>query len=165
MKEKINISIKNHFISLKWLLIYLVVLIIILLYFYVKTDFDGILVFAFFSLFQIVPSIYLHFMYFNIDKNKLVEFNDDEIKLTIKNQVYIYKTEEIDKIIIFKSANMDKYGIPFMVFENYYFTKIMLKSKSNFILTSLLDNRIEEKLKKIKNVKFEREKGFSFFKF
>lgn len=154
----------NQLKALSWLFFYILIFIVIVSYFVIKDGIDGIFIFIFFFLFQIIPTIYIHVKYYYTDKNKSVEINYNKIKVNSFKTVTIYNDFDIQKIIIYKSANMDSFGIPLMVFENYYFAKIILKNETHFEMTCLLDPEIELKLKKLEKVKFERVKGFSFMR-
>jgi len=157
-----KISLINQLKSLSWLFFFLLIIISVISYFVIKNGTNGIFIFLFLSLFQIIPTIYIHVKYYFTDKNKSIVINYNKIEVNLYKTVTIYNDFDIQKIIIYKSANMDSFGIPLMVFENYYYAKIILKNGTNFELTCLIDPEIEQRLKKLENVKFERVKGFSF---
>ena len=70
---------------------------------------------------------------------------------------------DISKVVICKSANLDKWGVPYTTFESFRLARVYLKSGQVFILTNLLEHDIEKPLRELQGVKFERRKGLSFF--
>jgi len=161
MENKIQITFKNHLISLVWLFLYFCLTVIFLIYFYVKDGSDGLFVILILSIPQLLPTIYLHLKYYYINRYDICFIYEDRleiINLTIRNT---YFADDISKIVIHKSANKD--GIPILTCSTYYFVKVILKKGDSIILTSLLDNRIEEKLKIIKGIAFSTVNGLSYF--
>ncbi len=161
MKYITQITFKNHLISLAWLFVYLFLTIMVVIYLNTNFGSDGLFIMWISLLPQLLPTIYLHLKYYYINKSETCLIYEDRleiVKSTIKNT---YLADDISKIVICKSANKD--GIPILTSEGYYYAKVILKMGDSIILTSLLDNRIEEKLKIIKGVDFSTVNGFSYF--
>lgn len=112
---------------------------------------------------QFIFTIYLHIVYYL--KNKGEEFIIEKDKIVrIKNSTEcVFNSSDIKKIVICKSANMDKWGIPYTTFESFRVARIYLNDGTSFILTNLLAYDLEKPLRTLQGVKFERRKGFSFF--
>lgn len=161
MKNKIQITFKNHLVSLKWLLLYIFISLILVLYFYIEGGNDGLLILLIMALAQILPTIYIHLKFYFKNKSDICNIYEDRLEITSSNKNNSYFVEDISKIVVYKSGNRD--GIPFLTCENYYYVKVFLKNGNSIVLTSLLDNRIEDKLKIIKGITFSTNKGFASF--
>lgn len=118
----------------------------------------ALLIFGIFFLVDAIPAIYLHIEYLSKNIGEQYEINSDSIIRYRNNQSQIYYDEDIDKVIIYKSASMDKGGIPFLAVESYCYARIVLKSGDDMIFTRLLYPDIEKAVKKLHGVKFERRK-------
>jgi hypothetical protein len=108
-------------------------------------------------------TIYLHIKYFLKNKNEEYIIHSDRIIRIKKSKESIFNSSDIKKIVICKSANMDKWGIPYTTFESFRVARIYLNDGTGFILTNLLAYDLEKPLRALQGVKFERRKGFSFF--
>jgi hypothetical protein len=161
MENKIQITFKNHLRALKWLFFYILLSLILMIYFYIESGSDGLFIIMIIALPQIIPTIYLHSKYYCKNKSDICFIYEDKLEVINSNTKKTYFVDDISEIVIYKSANKD--GIPFLTFESYYFTNIFFKNGNSLALTSLLDNKIEEKLKKIKGVPFNTVNGFSYF--
>ncbi|MBS1535792.1 MAG: hypothetical protein JST78_12000 [Bacteroidetes bacterium] len=128
-----------------------------------KNQNSGISIFFVLIIINFVFTFYLTIVYSlkNINEEFLIE--KDKIIRIKKGVIETFNSADISKIVICKSANQDKWGIPYTTFETFRLAKIYLKSGEIIILTNLLEYDIEKPLKRIENVKFERRKGFSFF--
>ncbi|WP_462249331.1 hypothetical protein [Ekhidna sp.] len=123
-------------------------------------DLEGTLVgFGLFSLF-IIPSFYLHLEYWITNYGQVVEIENHSLKITKKGVSNNYQFSEIKKVIVYKSASLDKGGIPFSTMEYYNYARIILKSGEEIILTCLLSPRIDKITDQITGVAKERKRGF-----
>jgi hypothetical protein len=161
MGNKIQITFKNHLISLKWLFFYILLSLIFLIYFYIEGGSDGLFILLIMALPQILPTIYVHLKFYFKNKSDICNIYENRFEITSSNIKNTYFVDDISKIVVYKSGNRD--GITFLTFENYYYVKVFLKNGNSLTLTSLLDNRIEDKLKIIKGVTFSTIKGFASF--
>ncbi|MCF3107862.1 hypothetical protein LL912_03635 [Niabella sp. CC-SYL272] len=83
----------------------------------------------------------------------ILEANDIVIKNRDKEMIAY---NDIESIIIYKSANMDN-GIPIMGFEYYYFARIVTKQQKQIDITCLVSRNIDKLLKShVSGVFFER---------
>lgn len=134
------------------------------IYLYFKHgDTNGFIVFYVFIAIQLFFTCYVHIKYYIQNKGEEFIIESDRIERIKANQKEIFLASEIKKIVICKSANMDKWGIPYSTFESFRLARVYLNDGSNFIMTNLLEYDIEKPLSLLKNVTFERRKGFSFF--
>lgn len=161
MKLKINFI--NHIKNWRDFVLQLIIFSAIMIFLYYKNGYSGLFIFLIYLGVDFIFTFYLHIAYylknrgeeFLIEHNRIVRIKD--------NKQEIFYSEDIKKIVICKSANQDKWGIPYTTFETFRLARIFLKNGEVMILTNLLEYDIEEPLKILKNVKFERRKGFSFF--
>lgn len=159
----LKITLKKHI--KEWYDFFLMILIflIIMTFFYLKNGADYLFVFYVGLGIQLIPTAYLHIMYYLENKGEEYCIKKDKI-IRIKNQKKeIYNSNDIKRIVICKSASQEGWGIPYTTFETFRLAKVYLKNGNNFIITNLLEYDIEKPLKILQNVKFERRKGFSFF--
>jgi hypothetical protein len=110
-----------------------------------------------------VPIYFLHSAYYKENKAMVVRIDADGITIEKSNNIQRFPRENIQTIIVSKSAAMDKGGLPMTPFEYYFYAKIILKEGHSFYLTSLLDRKIDEKLTKLEGITFTREKGIFAF--
>lgn len=161
-------SMKINFISQlhNWSSFFLQIIILVPFasYSYYKYKIDMVLYpFYIFLAIQFSFTLYLHIAYYL--KNRREEFiiEDDKIVKIKNGKEEIFHSSDIKKIVICKSANMDKWGIPYTTFESFRIARVYLNDGTNFIMTNLLEYDLERPLQLLKGVKFERRKGFSFF--
>jgi hypothetical protein len=126
-------------------------------------NYNGVWVFIVFIGIQFAFTCYLSIKYYNLNKNEVYIIRPDSITLTKYSKTEVFSTQEIKKIVVCKSANMDSFGMPFSTFERFRLVKVYLNNGRILILTNLLEYDIEEPLKILENVKLERRMGFSFF--
>jgi hypothetical protein len=126
-------------------------------------NYNGIWVFIVFFLIQFAFTSYLSIKYFYLNKNEVYIIRPDSITLTKYSKTEVFSTQDINKIVVCKSANMDSFGMPFSTFERFRLIKVYINNGRVLILTNLLEYDIEEPLKILENVKLERRMGFSFF--
>jgi hypothetical protein len=71
----------------------------------------------------------------------------------------IYRSKDIEKIIVFLSPALYKNSnMFFLAIEGYHYTVVKLKSGEELVLTCLLAPRIDQSLKQLKGVFFEKRK-------
>lgn len=149
---------KTHFKVLNFPLIVLI-MILGACYFLLETNnniLTGALAFFFITT---IPAIYLHWRYFWTNANQVIEINDIELKIRTKNIETSHNLSDFKKVIINKSASLDKGGIPMSALEYYYFIKIISKEKEEIIITCLMHENIEAILTFLKGVPIERKKN------
>ena len=108
-------------------------------------------------------TLYLHIVYYLKNKGQEFIIGEERIERIKNEKKEVFHSSDMKKIIICKSANMDKWGIPYTTFESFRVARVYLNDGTNFVMTNLLEYDLEKPLNILKNVKFERRKGFSFF--
>jgi hypothetical protein len=142
-----------------------IVLVIMLFTYLCYASFDIFIVRAF-AVGLIVfglPIYFLHSEHYQANKGMVVEVDSEGITIAKGGVVEKFPKDNIKTIVVFKSAAMDKGGMPMTPFEYYFYAKIVLKEGKSFYLTSMLDRKIDEKLKILEDVPFVREKGLFAF--
>jgi hypothetical protein len=159
LEPNIKSLIKNWSPFLKLILIFAVVII----WFYYQNELKGLFIFYIFILIQFLFTAYLSVRYYYLNKGEIFTISNDGITKVKNNISNTYETDDIKKIVICKSANMDARGIPYTTFEEFRLARVYLKNGNNFTMTNILEHDIEQPLSILKDVQFERRKGFSFF--
>jgi len=113
-----------------------------------------------FCLFFTIPAIYLHIEYSIANFGDKLEIDEEWIKVIRKGIVKKYNRSNLSRIIIYKSASLDKWGIPFSQMEYYRFARIITTNGEEIIITCLLCLNIDEELQKFSDVPTERRKFF-----
>lgn len=162
MTLKINLKSQKK----NWEDFFLQILILIpfAFYSYYKYKINMVLYpFYVFILIQFIFTIYLHIVYYLKNKGEEFIIEKDKIVRVKNSKESVFNSSDIKKIVICKSANMDKWGIPYTTFESFRVARVYLNNGNVFILTNLLAYDLEKPLRTLQGVKFERRKGFSFF--
>lgn len=149
-----------------WYDFFVLVLMLFFGAFYAYYEYRIILVlypFFFIAFVQFSFTFYLHLTYYVKNKGEAFLIQHDRIERIKNRKTEIFFAEDIAKIVICKSANLDKWGIPYTTFECFRLARVYLKSGQVFILTNLLEHDIEKPLGVLRGVRFERRKGLSFF--
>ena len=103
--------------------------------------------------------MYLHIEYYLKNRGQHLEILEDEVILYDRNgQVRRYQNKELQKVILYKSASLDKGGIPLTPIESYHYAHIVPKQGEEIIITCLMATDVEEAIKQIKWVPYERKK-------
>jgi hypothetical protein len=152
-----GIEFKNHLKALAFLLITTILILAGGIYF--KLNSEAILFgFVFYSIF-FLPSLYLHIEYYLKNRGQRLEVLENEIILHDRNgQVRRYANQDLQKIVLYKSASLDQGGIPLTPIESYHYARIIPKQGEEIILTCLMAPNVEEAIKQIKWVSYERKK-------
>ncbi|MEY4963521.1 MAG: hypothetical protein RLZZ323_840 [Bacteroidota bacterium] len=159
---KINIKSQLH----NWYDFFLQTILFVPLCLYLYNRYgntSGFIVFYIFLLIQFTFTFYLHLVYYLKNKGEIFNIQEDRIERVKNGQKEVFHSADIKKIVICKSANMDKWGIPYTTFERFRLVRVYLNDGRYFIMTNLLEYDLEKPLQTLKGVKFERRKGFSFF--
>ena len=156
-RKILEISPYTHYKSLSSLLLLLVVFIIIIAW-----EEFSIVAFACFSVMFLIdafPSFYLHIEYWLENKDEEYEILSNEIVQRKKGLENRYSSDEIEKIIFFLSPTFYKNSnVTLLTMDRYFYAEIVLKSGEQIIMTRLLSGKLQEDLKQIKGVLFERRK-------
>lgn len=160
LKVNLNSQLKN------WNDFFLQTLLFIPLCIYLYNkygDTNGFIVFYVFIAIQLFFTSYVHIKYYLKNRGEEFLIENDRIEKFKNGKVEIFHSTDIKKIVVCKSANMDKWGIPYTTFESFRVARVYLNDGTNFIMTNLLEYDLEKPLQILQGVKFERRKGFSFF--
>ncbi|WGK95145.1 MULTISPECIES: hypothetical protein [Flavobacterium] len=162
--KNIKINLKSQLYNWYDFFLQTILFIPLCLYLYNKySSTSGFIVFYIFLLIQFSFTFYLHLVYYLKNKGENFSIKEDKIERVKNGQKEVFYSADIKKIVICKSANMDKWGIPYTTFESFRVARVYLKDGRSFIMTNLLEYDLEKPLQILKGVKFERRKGFSFF--
>ncbi len=89
----------------------------------------------------------------------VAEIIPDRIRLVKDGEETLIASSEIKDIVVYKSASMDKGGIPITPMEAYFFVRIFTIDNNQYELTCLMDTNIDQSIKAVQEVKIFREKG------
>lgn len=133
-------------------------LMLVTLYF-LEFNADALIVFGTIWLIYTVPVVYLHLEYFSRNKDEEYEIRDNEIVYRKLGEEILYKSQDIEKIIIYLSPSLYKNSnFHLLAIESYHFAEVRLKTGKKLVLTCLLAPRIDKELKQIKGVLIEKRK-------
>jgi hypothetical protein len=153
----LKITTYNQLTALKFHLIGTVIMAVTL--YLLRLDHAAIMIFSLFWLAYFVPAIYLHLEYYFKNYGQRLEISEHGMILYDRNgEVRSYSTTDLDKIVIYKSASLDKKGIPLTPMEFYHYALIVPKKGTEITLTCLMAPNVEQVLRVIKGVSFERKK-------
>jgi hypothetical protein len=126
-------------------------------------NFDRIFLLVFFSIWVLytLPTLYLHFRYFLINKGQEIIIMNDELVLKYNNRedFRIFAKQEIEKIVLCRSASLDKGGVPLSSIETYQYVRIFLNTGYVINITNLMTPYLDDVLNQFKGVCFVRKKG------
>lgn len=161
--KSIKINFKSQLQNWNDFFLQIIVFLPVYLFTLFKYDGNGFIFLNGFLIIQFTFTLYVHLSYYlkNRGEEFIIEF--DRIERIKNGKRLIFHSIDIKKIVICKSANMDKWGIPYTTFESFRIARVYLNDGTNFILTNLLEYDLEKPLQILQGVKFERRKGFSFF--
>lgn len=152
-----KIDFVNHWKALDFFIVSSIILIIGCVC--VGWNSEGVLFVLVFYTTLSLPSFYLHLEYYLKNQGQRLEILENEVLLYEKNgQVRRYSNQDLQKIILYKSASLDKGGIPLTPLESYHYARIIPKRGEDIILTCLMASNVEEAVKQIKWVSFEHKK-------
>lgn len=106
-----------------------------------------------------LPVIYLHFEYYLANRGQKIIIENEELSVfTRRGNVYRIRFTELNKVILYKSASMDKGGIPLTPIEPYHYIRIFTKSEKQIIVTCLMYPKLEEIIDQLKGIQRIRKK-------
>jgi len=156
LMETYSIKIINHIKVSSFL--WQTTLLIFLVGYFLKFDLDTfVVVFAFSGIFT-VPAIYLHIEYLIKNNGCSIELESDKLTFTRGSESVDYKFVDMDKVILYKSASLDKGGIPLSPIEAYHYARVITKSNEELIITCLIAPKVDVLIKHLTGVKFARKK-------
>lgn len=158
---KLQISFWNHLQALKFHLIGTFLMLVAL--YLLKFDSLFLIVFLITWVLYTLPTLYLHFKYYLINRRQEIIITNDEIiiKYNNKEDSHILKKTEIENIVLCRSASMDKGGIPLSSIETYQYINIISKTGTVIIITNLMTAYLDDVLNQFQGIRFSRIKGLS----
>ncbi|WP_344979862.1 hypothetical protein [Compostibacter hankyongensis] len=151
-------NLTNHIIVFGF--IWSAALMVGLGWYYFRFDTDYIFVMGIFYFIFILPAIYLHIEYYLENRGEEIEIRPNAMTIRRKGVERTFQINELDKIILYKSANLDKFSIPLSAMEYYRYLRIITKGGEQIIVTCLMTRNLEEVIRLFDGVKFERKKSF-----
>jgi len=113
-----------------------------------------------------VPTAYLHIEYYLRNRWTEFEINPEGLIATRRNgERERHAPEQIERIIIYKSASIDTGGIQMTPMESYHYVRVCIRGGKELILTCLLSPKIDVLISQLSGVPIERRKrGFCTIK-
>jgi len=127
--------------------------------YFLRFNINALIIFGIWFTVLTLPVIYLHIEYFIANRKQEVAIKDDELTVITQNgNTYKFKFTELSKVILYKSASLDKGGIQFTPIESYHYARIITKSEKQIIVTCLMFPKLEEVVNELKGVQKIRKK-------
>lgn len=130
------------------------------IWWYFNFDRSALIIAAIYYAVLTIPALYLHISYSIKNRGEEIAISSDDITVKKNGIEHTYNKSELEEISIYKSASLDKWGIPFSAMEYYYYVRILTKSGEEVIITCLMGRDIDEEVKKLSGIPIERHKGF-----
>lgn len=147
----------NHLNAL-WIAIITTVFYILGLWFF-QFDREILFIFLSFYVLTVVPSFYLHISYAIKNKGMVCNIFPGRICFEKDRKEQIIKSSDIKDIVIYKSASIEKGGIPITPMEAYFFVRILDKAGNTYDLTCLMDTNIDKTIRALGTVPIYTERG------
>lgn len=151
-------TIINHIIILRFT--WITTLIFALGWIYFDFDMDYLIVIGIYQLLFTIPALYLHIEYTIKNAGDVFEILPNSIKILAGQNNQEYNFSEINKIVVYKSASLDRMGIPFSQMEYYYFVRIFTKSEKEIVITNLMGKNIDRFLINMSGIPQIRKRSF-----
>jgi len=147
----------NH-LNVLWIAIITTALYILGLWFF---QFERGILFIFlgFYVLTVVPSFYLHISYAIKNKGMVCHILPGRLCINKNRKEQIIESSDIKDIIVYKSASIEKGGIPITPMEAYFFVRILDKTGNKYDLTCLMDAKIDKSIKSVGAVPLFVERG------
>ena len=138
-----------------------ILLMLVVLYF-LEFNISAVTIFGIWFAVLTLPVIYLHIEYYLANRGQEVITKDEELTvISRKGNTYKFKFAELNKVILYKSASLDKGGIPITPFELYNYARIITKSEKQIIITCLMYPKLDEVINELKGVqRIRKKRGF-----
>lgn len=101
-----------------------VTLLFLIGWWYVGFDKDYALIIGLYHGVFTLPALYLHLEYTLRNLGEEIEIREDSIVWRKGNLQRTYRSEDLTKIVLYKSASMDAKGMPLTAMERFYFARI-----------------------------------------
>ena len=154
--KQLKVNFVSLILGIKWTLLFVFGYYFVV--FLIFRDFDIFKIWYahIWPLIKILPDIYIIAGYLIENFNQKIEVGNHYV--IDKNAEKKYNSDEILKIIIHKSEFLDSGKYATMSFMHYKYAEIILKDKKKLVLTSLMNDNIDDFLKEnLKGVYFDRD--------
>jgi uncharacterized membrane protein YhdT len=151
-------TFRNHFKVLNFALT--TALMYLIIWWYFDYYLDILIGIGSFYLLFTLPSFYLHLEYAIRNAGEEITINPNEIIVRKHGKERRYSESDLAEIIVYKSASLDRWGMPFTAMEYYHYARIITKSGEEIIITCLLTPKVEEVVRRFSKVDYERRKSF-----
>ncbi|HSH66220.1 MAG TPA: hypothetical protein VLB84_10590 [Bacteroidia bacterium] len=121
---------------------------------------DYLFILGSFHLVFTIPVLYLHIEYSVKNAGEEIEISNNEVIIRKHRQKHKFSKDDLAKIIVYKSASLDRGGIPLSAMECYHYTRLITTNGEEIIITCLMSRKLEEEVKKLSGVPYERKKSF-----
>ena len=152
-------TFKNHVVLLEFTITVTVLLIGIWWYFF-NFEKDTLVVMGIFHGVFTFPALYLHIEYAMKNAGEEIEISYNEVLVRKHGQERRYNSSDLSKIIVYKSASLDRGGIPLSAMEHYNFARLIAKNGEEIIITCLMSRKVDEEVRQLGGVLYERKKRF-----
>ncbi len=121
------------------------------------------IIFGIVFLIDFLPALYLHLQYWHKNRGEEYAVTENEIIRYTNGQEEVFKAEDIEHCIVYRSASIDKGSwITFFSMEEYYYARLLLRSGGELIITCLLMPKMDQILGRMEGIPSERKKrGFN----
>ncbi len=157
LDKRLKITTRNHLV-LHYHTLILMMIGIFCMHTIFNFEKDIVIIFLIFWALDIIPVFFLHYDYWHTNKGEEYEVLFDRLVRRKEGKREEILGSDIEKIIIWKSASIDKGGIPFLGIESYYCVDVYLRAGNHFTLTCLLSPKIDLEIQKLKNIPIKRIK-------
>ncbi len=136
-------------------------LMMIIVLYILNFEKDFITIFLISWIIYTIPVLYLHVEYWIRSWDVKYKIKEGVIIQYKKNEKEVYNAEDILKIILYKSASIDKGGIPILAMESYHYARVIMRTGDELIITCLLTPKVDKAIQKLGRVTIQRKKrGF-----
>ena len=108
-----------------------------------------LLIFLAFYALTVIPSFYLHISYAIKNRGMACSILPGKICISKRGKEKVIEHTDIEDIIVYKSASIEKGGIPITPMEAYFFVRILDKSGNRYDLTCLMDTKIDRSIRAV----------------
>ena len=140
-------SVKNHIIVAEFSIT--TTAILFGAWWYFNYDPDILFIGGLFQLIFTIPALYLHAEYCIRNWGQKIEINNNEIIVNSKDKLEKYSFGDFKEILIYKSASLDKYGIPFSAIEYYCYARLITKGGEEIFITCLMNPKLKNILENL----------------
>lgn len=155
-KMKLKVRLRNHFELLWYHLLGTLLAIIAGLLF---NDGDFILILIGWWALLTIPVVFLHVEYYLKNSKYEIDIDSRKIILVRNNYVREYQVGEVQKVVLVRSANIDKSRIKVSGWEPYHYARIIMNNGEEIIITSLLIYKIDKMVALLGKVPIEKHKS------